>query len=257
MERVYPRAGGGTKYLDIYLGSGEGLSPRRRGNPREKRLVRLRPGSIPAQAGEPSPGWKSRSTCRVYPRASGGTITLATLRGSKPGLSPRKRGNRRLAMRRVLFTGSIPAQAGEPYFRKFETYLGRVYPRASGGTRFVLAAVGSGAGLSPRKRGNLRHRRGHVAEDGSIPAQAGEPWTSRISSGWTRVYPRASGGTRDGGSGVEGKGGLSPRKRGNHGVLFSGNPYRGSIPAQAGEPKAVLVAKCIFGVYPRASGGTT
>ena len=53
--RVYPRAGGGTITLSSALMSVTGLSPRRRGNRRRAHRPRLDAGSIPAQAGEPSP----------------------------------------------------------------------------------------------------------------------------------------------------------------------------------------------------------
>ena len=73
--RVYPRAGGGTKFSTVRHVIVQGLSPRRRGN-RALRLGRgASLGSIPAQAGEPDRRSLGEQSARVYPRAGGGTIT--------------------------------------------------------------------------------------------------------------------------------------------------------------------------------------
>ena len=50
-----------------------------------------------------------------------------------------------------------------------------VYPRACGGTALPYAAVRSGAGLSPRVRGNLELMGAGLLVARSIPARAGEP----------------------------------------------------------------------------------
>ena len=50
--------------------------------------------------------------------------------------------------------------------------------------------------------------------------------------------------------------GLSPRVRGNPGVLAYGLRYGGSIPACAGEPLKVLCRDYDDEVYPRVCGGT-
>ena len=51
----------------------DGLSPRVRGNPDKPAAAAVKPGSIPACAGEPVAGVKTRSPTRVYPRVCGGT----------------------------------------------------------------------------------------------------------------------------------------------------------------------------------------
>ena len=50
------------------------------------------------------------------------------------GLSPRVRGNRRQAIPDNADDGSIPARTGEPHTGDVLDQLGRVYPRAYGGT---------------------------------------------------------------------------------------------------------------------------
>ena len=52
-------------------------------------------------------------------------------------------------------------------------------------------------GLSPRVRGNPRHRNSSTLEVRSIPACAGEPLTIRPPPQEARVYPRVCGGTRN------------------------------------------------------------
>ena len=83
-----------------------------------------------------------------------------------------------------------------------------------------------------------------VADDGSIPAWAGEPLAQFCVAFTTvhRVYPRVGGGTRRGHrSTVNSKAGLSPRGRGNHleGVSDQRRYAVRSIPAWAGEPVAL------------------
>ena len=50
--------------------------------------------------------------------------------------------------------------------------------------------------------------------------------------------------------------GLSPRLRGNPGLMFSGSLPAGSIPAPAGEPRPDVLGVTPRRVYPRACGGT-
>ena len=116
-SRVYPRACGGTPGQPPVVPEPEGLSPRLRGNPNHLRLSPSRTWSIPALAGEPSAGCRSRDPRKVYPRACGGT-TVANLKELKTeGLSPRLRGNRSEAPVGETTDRSIPALAGEPALR--------------------------------------------------------------------------------------------------------------------------------------------
>ena len=136
---VYPRACGGTRKTPTAVWSGEGLSPRMRGNHFGSVTGLPWQGSIPAHAGEPPPCCRPSSRRWVYPRACGGTIGLVTGCDS------------------------------------FEKGVNRVYPRACGGTGATVFAWSPPAGLSPRMRGNLRARRHRELNIGSIPAHAGEP----------------------------------------------------------------------------------
>ena len=93
LDRVYPRACGGTVRDADPRASGLGLSPRLRGNRVVAAWAQPLSRSIPAPAGEPPyPGARCCS-CAVYPRACGGTMKEAGIIMGGQGLSPRLRGN--------------------------------------------------------------------------------------------------------------------------------------------------------------------
>ena len=158
--RAYPRAGGGTAADVLRALRRLGLSPRRRGNPVNCAARRPIRGPIPAQAGEPTRHARGPPGSRAYPRAGGGTSRRWSLGGSQPGLSPRRRGNRRPVGGRRCATGA--------------------YPRAGGGTMLSALKSVHNMGLSPRRRGNHTGRRDRWTYIGPIPAQAGEPPTSGV-----------------------------------------------------------------------------
>ena len=172
---VYPRACGGTKHAGEMTELEEGLSPRMRGNRRNRGLRCLQHGSIPAHAGEPDYVPFYRVMERVYPRACGGTAASRGSRHEDLGLSPRMRGNHGVLSPVTLYLGSIPAHAGEPGDDGEPAANGGVYPRACGGTMTLSPSGSRISGLSPRMRGNLRNRGLRCLQHGSIPAHAGEP----------------------------------------------------------------------------------
>ena len=202
--------------------STKGLSPRGRGNRRERYLVRASSGSIPAWAGEP--GWERRppTATRVYPRVGGGTRSCRCSITSWTGLSPRGRGNRRCQDGAGHGYRSIPAWAGEPQWGGCGHNDSGVYPRVGGGTIFYPGPVYRDDGLSPRGRGNRLNRKVMIPLLRSIPAWAGEPKRTQIPQGLPGVYPRVGGGTsRHFDAGAEAQG-LSPRGRGNRYVIRRG-----------------------------------
>ena len=295
-RRVYPRASGGTAASVTAWWSRQGLSPRERGNHPRGVPGNVPGGSIPARAGEPTPSPWRRRTAWVYPRASGGTFLVAPLAMLASGLSPRERGNRGEPRPIGIAEGSIPARAGEPNKCELSRDVGRsiparageplalpaahgwtrVYPRASGGTFLVAPLAMLASGLSPRERGNRGEPRPIGIAEGSIPARAGEPNKCELSRdvgrsiparageplalpaahGWTRVYPRASGGTECFRDPEQLCQGLSPRERGNLRAQLVPAGDRRSIPARAGEPTDEWAINPLLRVYPRASGGT-
>ena len=152
---------------------------------------------------------------------------------------------------------SIPARAGEPCWNARTRRLPTVYPRACGGTPYMMSPRMRQPGLSPRVRGNRYAELVQRLARGSIPARAGEPLPAGLPLWSAVVYPRACGGTACGlGQAFDG-GGLSPRVRGNPSNFVAGVTEHGSIPARAGEPHRLHVCRQASTVYPRACGGTT
>ena len=156
----------------------------------------------------------------------------------------------------AIIAGSIPAHAGEPSEETTLDRPSRVYPRACGGTSDLNVCCTDHEGLSPRMRGNPITGPPSTGRSGSIPAHAGEPISLRDIGGMTRVYPRACGGTYDPTTYPNIRVGLSPRMRGNRGVLSPAASLPGSIPAHAGEPYRLIRHGTSAKVYPRACGGT-
>ena len=254
---VYPRVCGGTlRRLQVGHGGG-GLSPRVRGNRRRKCRQYTFDGSIPACAGEPMFSALRITPRRVYPRVCGGTRCSTRRRCPPTGLSPRVRGNRKADDVAPHLDGSIPACAGEPDVAIVQLLVNAVYPRVCGGTADISAAWRKAVGLSPRVRGNHVISECDYLSGRSIPACAGEPrrW-SRYSSLF-EVYPRVCGGTRIVGGGASLPEGLSPRVRGNRALRPSCANGSGSIPACAGEPRAIGCIPPCKPVYPRVCGGTS
>ena len=227
---------GGTGRLRYWTPTGFGLSPRVRGNPPFDGESEARYRSIPACAGEPPTATQGRGVTRVYPRVCGGTNTSVLYNIPSPGLSPRVRGNRPGSAPVALAEGSIPACAGEPYSRPTIFLWNTVYP--------------------PRVRGNPRRGVTQIHRAGSIPACAGEPPVIWPSGSGVTVYPRVCGGTKGPFRTYKVSRGLSPRVRGNPGVIPTRLPAYRSIPACAGEPLCPHILRQTFPVYPRVCGGT-
>ena len=83
-----------------------------------------------------------------------GNRKIASAAASVLGLSPRVRGNRVRVPANSLFIGSIPACTGEPWFEWLPIHHLRVYPRVYGGTSDTEDSLQTAEGLSPRVRGN-------------------------------------------------------------------------------------------------------
>ena len=241
---VYPRGCGGTAYERIDPRWLTGLSPRVRGNDPVPPRRPWQRGSIPAGAGEPALGRRTRPSQKVYPRGCGGTSKSSRRAAASEGLSPRVRGNREGLPERGLVVGSIPAGAGEPSTSRARSRSRRVYPRGCGGTDAGPRWLESRVGLSPRVRGNRRRRRPRPGRPGSIPAGAGEPQWPAGHGYDDEVYPRGCGGTGKVSLTAPTERGLSPRVRGNPDLRLPRVLPPGSIPAGAGEPSSRGGTRC-------------
>ncbi len=175
----YPRGRGGTAALASQPANWPGLSPRARGNQGKISPGSVLVGTIPAGAGEPR-SWRGvGALIWDYPRGRGGTRHNTARSDSFEGLSPRARWNLGAVGVDDDLAGTIPAGAGEPRRRPLTRRTAGDYPRGRGGTRAVHTLAASGAGLSPRARGNRQAIDFEVVLGGTIPAGAGEPWSER------------------------------------------------------------------------------
>ena len=133
-----------------------GLSPRVRGKRNGSRRADRCAGSIPACAGETSPGIVGKTNAKVYPRVCGGNERGVMEDVRAAGLSPRVRGKLSDASRDTILVRSIPACAGETVVAISPYGLREVYPRVCGGNPGITRASSRGLGLSPRVRGKRR-----------------------------------------------------------------------------------------------------
>ena len=174
MRPVYPRVcGGNLAYPDAAVEAG-GLSPRVRGKLPGKQRRAAIPGSIPACAGETTPGSLQPDGSEVYPRVCGGNPRPGAQTRRRAGLSPRVRGKHQLRRATAAGRGSIPACAGETVRHSSRLLRPGVYPRVCGGNAVGTTAGHCRAGLSPRVRGKPITSRSVQLERRSIPACAGE-----------------------------------------------------------------------------------
>ena len=120
---VYPRVCGGTIRIAAAVAGAHGLSPRVRGNLAIRCDWQWSAGSIPACAGEPSPVLSHFVISWVYPRVCGGTTAGGKVQAQSLGLSPRVRGNPTQEREKMSNERSIPACAGEPFYRPRHRYF--------------------------------------------------------------------------------------------------------------------------------------
>ena len=114
LRGAYPRVCGATGGEQLLLAVHQGLSPRVRGNRTSESVAGSIDGPIPACAGQPRrTPWPPR-LWGAYPRVCGATGGQWACNHFGLGLSPRVRGNRQVRRERAVFSGPIPACAGQP-----------------------------------------------------------------------------------------------------------------------------------------------
>ena len=133
--------------------------------------------------------------------------------------------------------------------------LAAVYPRVGGGNGAALFAPEAFEGLSPRGRGKRPQSPSQSDGRRSIPAWAGETMGFQVAGRPRSVYPRVGGGNPRRCCVRCGRLGLSPRGRGKLGQIPPTPFCRRSIPAWAGETRAVAQMMQGRAVYPRVGGG--
>ena len=171
------------------------------------------------------------------------------------GPSPRLRGKRVWTAARVLYSGSIPAPAGETASPQRFSRRSGVHPRACGGNGAVIVVFQVGSGPSPRLRGKHQVPAPGAGRLRSIPAPAGETPKRLTARRYRRVHPRACGGNFSSCLASSPRCGPSPRLRGKLHADVGVGSADGSIPAPAGETSLRAWHLRRAAVHPRACGG--
>jgi len=174
----------------------------------------LRPGLIPAGAGQTVGLFRVVLAYRAHPRGCGADCVGAADAVASLGSSPRVRGRQLVHLLGGELLGLIPAGAGQTCSAEVEASACGAHPRGCGAdvpAKLVTVAV---MGLSPRVRGrHLRILAARVSE-GLIPAGAGQTGDSEQVDWKARAHPRGCGADSARFSALSPPWGSSPRVRG-------------------------------------------
>jgi len=233
---------------------GPGPSPRARGSPACDRPARIGKGSIPACAGQSRQVVLGRDHRRVHPRVRGAVDPKPDIELVATGPSPRARGSPDPPRGAAAGCGSIPACAGQSDLRNLQGPLSKVHPRVRGAVRGSAAGSLVCYGPSPRARGSRARRRLPLAEQGSIPACAGQSTATGAVARTGRVHPRVRGAVGSANPHRVIANGPSPRARGSLGHRCLRSAWSGSIPACAGQSRTMPRCSSKEEVHPRVRG---
>ena len=136
---------------------------------------------------------RSSRCMRVHPRVCGEARRRRRSMSTRRGPSPRVLGSHCRPPPNMDREGSIPACAGKPLARAARRRTFQVHPRVCGEALVINTTPGQLTGPSPRVRGSLAIRQGHVVDAGSIPACAGKPFAGSRRAMVLRVHPRVCG----------------------------------------------------------------
>ena len=232
----------------------QGSSPRMRGTRRAGACGSDRPGIIPAYAGNTGRNVGNHELPRDHPRVCGEHVSRAwriiLLRGS----SPRMRGTHGGEQLALVVFGIIPAYAGNTHVRHWRCRWQGDHPRVCGEHRVVPPQSSTSNGSSPRMRGTRVQQFASTLQHGIIPAYAGNtrypPYCPQAVPDHPRVcgeHPRAPIMKFHGA-------GSSPRMRGTPTCADYEIPWRGIIPAYAGNTQDSGILRRFSRDHPRVCG---
>ena len=214
---------------------GYGPSPRGRGRqvPIGSQAPVLR--TIPAWAGETEILCPVCNGLRDHPRVGGGDSAPASARNASMGPSPRGRGRLVPVPNVAQHVRTIPAWAGETSASTPTKTGTRDHPRVGGGDRLCPLLLRLLAGPSPRGRGRPVRGDSALVWMGTIPAWAGETFSSASRAARFKDHPRVGGGDTETRLRRRWPPGPSPRGRGRRQSLVESQGALRTIPAWAGE----------------------
>ncbi len=173
--RVHPRSRGAAPFSSMPSPPSLGPSPLTRGSLEQRLVDLLLPGSIPAHAGQPGGRSHQFHEPGVHPRSRGAAPRPLIAAPTDEGPSPLTRGSLLSLLEPHHAAGSIPAHAGQPFFRQSTGRRPRVHPRSRGAANEEPEYAGHVQGPSPLTRGSPTSARAGASTVGSIPAHAGQP----------------------------------------------------------------------------------
>ena len=164
-----------------------------RGTPAESTIIIIRPGIIPAHAGNTAERVPWRLGARDHPRACGEHNMFSQPIPYEKGSSPRMRGTLFDVPCVFVNVGIIPAHAGNTLHKILGGEFVGDHPRACGEHVTIPEDALLTAGSSPRMRGTLSVKFFYFRRVGIIPAHAGNTPFGRVRPMPTRDHPRACG----------------------------------------------------------------
>ena len=233
-RRAHPRVCGADGLEDDSAVTDTGSSPRVRGRPRSRSMLKLSPGLIPACAGQTRRPRVGLIGSRAHPRVCGADLSAINDAPHKRGSSPRVRGRPSDWIAFSSWRGLIPACAGQTRRPIRSRTQPRAHPRVCGADGDKIPVEIWGKGSSPRVRGRRHCWGGVFVMVGLIPACAGQTVAEVVAD-----HPRL---------------GSSPRVRGRLCLL---GPYQapfGLIPACAGQTHAWRRRRICCRAHPRVCG---
>ena len=231
-----------------------GSSPRMRGTRAFCKNVGIKPGIIPAYAGNTSRNSSTCSPARDHPRVCGEHAIVAARPRTRPGSSPRMRGT---LVGRVMGDGPngiIPAYAGNTLPWISAARGGRDHPRVCGEHARRLGFGRGVLGSSPRMRGTPTGYASGSTRCRIIPAYAGNTRHAVDVGQQCGDHPRVCGEHKKTMCLITLQEGSSPRMRGTLVAQFLRADQIGIIPAYAGNTFGVSRGIARARDHPRVCG---
>ena len=192
-RRAHPRVCGADGLEDDSAVTDTGSSPRVRGRPRSRSMLKLSPGLIPACAGQTRRPRVGLIGSRAHPRVCGADLSAINDAPHKRGSSPRVRGRPSDWIAFSSWRGLIPACAGQTRRCRTLCFGRRAHPRVCGADRHSHQNAPPVLGSSPRVRGRQMMKEAGGDPEGLIPACAGQTSAGSRHLRAVEAHPRVCG----------------------------------------------------------------
>ena len=209
---------------------------------------------IPALAGNTGPVRVVDGCCSDHPRSRGEYLISFPLTGSTMGSSPLSRGILTIGHDAEGAHGIIPALAGNTRATSAARRSRTDHPRSRGEYSGFPCFRGGVVGSSPLSRGIPEFALGCGAEQGIIPALAGNTPRRGNPTGPARDHPRSRGEYTFAERVVAARGGSSPLSRGIRSLSKPDGDQVGIIPALAGNTSREVGSSPRVEDHPRSRG---